>query len=261
MPFKQFIEFLNERVLITLSVVIDIHLFHFLKMEMLIQNQEEEKKRLREQLQGELTAQEDQIVNMSAASMRQARELRRVFIKENQELKDQFKAMQECNEENMKKIKQLSELVEKQEKEKREVLQGIKNNDNEDKEALIKKINSRHEKEMKMLRDDMNVKLNDVIKTAPHVDKEKFRTPCLIQERTDALGDLHGKIKETYEEQQAIERPGVLKTVLRFVAGVVPAAGIVASAVFPPIAPIVTPVTGLVGAAAGFVAENISSIM
>jgi len=198
---------------------------------------------------------------MMAANIKQAQQERIAFIKENDDLRDRFKAAQEFNEENMRKIKQMSEIAAKQEKEKGELLQQLKYRTDEDREALIKEINGRHEKEMNELRNDLNTRLDDMIANVPKVEKGRFLTPGLIDKRTKTADDLRAKIEETHQAQQEVEKPGVMKTILNFVSKVVPAAGAVASAVCPVAAPIVVPITALVGAAAGFVAENICSIM
>ena len=229
-------------------------------MEILIQNLDEEKKRLSEQLEGERNAQRDQIDNMVAASMKEAQERRKVFIQERQALSDHLKAMQECNKENMKKIRDLSDLAERQKIEKEELLQQMKAKAEEDREAFIKELNERHDKEIKALRGEMDAKLNEVITNAPSVAKEGFRSPDLMNQRTKVANELNKKIEETHKDQQAVEKPGVLKQVLGFVSAAVPAAGLAVSAICPPIAAIVTPVTAFVGAAAG-VAAKICSIM
>ena len=230
-------------------------------MELMIKNLEEEKKRFSEQIEAERKAQQDQLNNMVAASVRQGQEERKAFIEQREALNARIKEMQQYNEENMKRIKQMSELVARQDKEKEELLQRIKDRDNEDKEALIKEVNDRHEREMKALRDEMNAKLDEVLASAPKLEKDKLRMPGLISQRTKAAKDLHDKKEETHKARQEIEKPGVLKTILRFVSKVVPAAGLVASAACPVAAPLVVPITALAGAAAGFVAENTCSIM
>lgn len=80
-------------------------------MEILIKNLDEEKKRFSEQIKSERIVQEEQIENMMNANMKQAQEDRKVFIEENEALKDNLREIQKSNEENAKLIKQLSDLA------------------------------------------------------------------------------------------------------------------------------------------------------
>ena len=237
--------------------------FHFslFQMELMIKNLEEEKKRFSEQIEAERKAQQDQLNNMKAARIMQAQEERKAFIEQMEVLNARVKEMQIYNEENMRRIKKMSEVAAKQDKEKEELLQQISSKGSEDKEALIKEVNERHVREVKALRDEMNAKLDEVMASAPKVEKDQFLTPGLMNKRTKEAGELHDKAEEIHKARQEIEKPGILKTILKFVSGIVPAAGAVASAVCPVAAPLVLPITGLVGAAAGFVADNICSIM
>ena len=67
-------------------------------MEMLQAKQQEETKRLREQMEAEAKAQRDQMDNMMKASMKQAEEDRRAFMQENQALNQRLVEIQLSNE-------------------------------------------------------------------------------------------------------------------------------------------------------------------
>ena len=67
-------------------------------MEMLQAKQQQETKRLREQMEAEAKAQRDQMDNMMKASMKQAEEDRRAFMQENQALNQRLVEMQKSNE-------------------------------------------------------------------------------------------------------------------------------------------------------------------
>ena len=88
-------------------------------MKMLSEKLSEERQKFREQMESELRAQREQMNNMMEANMKQAQQDRKLFMHENQELKNQFLANQNTNEDNMKMIEKLSDLVSKQEEEKR----------------------------------------------------------------------------------------------------------------------------------------------
>ena len=230
-------------------------------MEILIKSLKEERKRFSEQMEDEQQAQREQLSNMVTASIKQAEDERKAFIKQREDLNAQMKKMQEYNEENMKKIKQMSDVTARQNNEEDELLQRIKRETKEDKEALIKEVNDKHEQEMKAFRDEMNAKLNEVSANAAKIGSDLCRTPGAIIERTKTANELHDKTKATLKARQEVEKPGVLKTVMKFVSGVVPAAGATVAAFCPPSAPIVVPITSLVGAGAAFVADNICSIL
>lgn len=211
-------------------------------------------------MEDEQQAQQEQLNNMVTARIKQAEDERKAFIKQREYLNAQMKKMQEYNEENMKKIKRMSDVTARQNKEEEELLQRIKSKTKEDNEALIKEVNDRHEQEMKTFRDEMNVKLNEMSANAAIIDSDFCRTPGAIIKRTKTANELHDKTKETLKARQEVEKPGVLKTVMKFVSGAVPAAGTVVAAICPLAAPFVVPITSLVGAGAGFVA-NICSIL
>ena len=232
-------------------------------MDMLIKNLEEERKRFREQMESERNADRDQMQNMMAASMNHAQEERSAFVRENQASQDRFLALQDCNEEIMKMIKKLSDVAAKQEREKEKLLQKMKENHAEvDQETLIKKVNDKHDEEIKALRDDMNAKLDEVNKHAPPDETVKCGTPGLINKRTKEADSLQRKIDETHKKQQSVEKPGFWKIALKFVGCVfVPIVGIVVSAVVPTSGHIVRPVTAVVSKATEFVADHICSVM
>ncbi len=227
-------------------------------MEVLLKNLDEERKRFSEQMESERKAQQGQLDNMMATSMKQAQEERKAFILENRALKDHFVAMQEHNENNMKMIKKLSEMAAKRQEEENELRQRMKAQADEDNEALIKKLNEKHDKEMKALRDEMNGKLDELIRQAPPSEPLMCGTTGLIKKRAEEDENLHGKIQKTRGDQEDAEKPGFWRKALQFVGKlVVPAVGAVVSAVAPVAAPIAAPLA----AGASYVADNFCSVM
>ncbi|XP_068759369.1 uncharacterized protein [Montipora capricornis] len=218
------------------------------EMEMLLKNLEEERKRFSEQMESERKAQQGQMDNMIATSMKRAQEERQAFIRENQALKERFMALQEHNENNMRMIKKLSEMASKKEQEEKVLRQQLEVNAKDDSEALIKELNEKHDAEMKALRDDMNAKLDEVIKQASSRAQTAWTTEGLIGQRAKKADDLHDKIKLTRKEQEDVEKPGFWTQALQFVGRlVVPAVGAVLSAVEPIAGPLVEGVSCIAG--------------
>ena len=218
-------------------------------MEMLLKNLEEERKRFSEQMESERKAQQGQMDNMIATSMKRAQEERQAFIRENQALKERFMALQAHNENNMRMIKKLSEMAAKKEQEEKVLRQQLEVNAKDDSEALIKELNEKHDAEMKALRDDMNAKLDEVIKQAPSSALTAWTTEGLIGQRVTETDDLHDKIKLTRKKQEDVEKPGFWTQALQLVGRlVVPAVGAVLSAVEPIAAPVVEGVSCIAGA-------------
>jgi len=198
-------------------------------MEMLLKNLEEERKRFSEQMESERKAQQGQMDNMIAISMKRAQEERQAFIRENQALKERFMALQEHNENNMRMIKKLSEMAVKKEQEEKALRQQLEVNAKDDSEGLIKELNEKHDAEMKALRDEMNAKLDEVIKQTQSSALTAWTTEGLIGQRVKETDDLHGKIKRTRKERENVEKPGFWTQILGRL--VVPAVGAVLSAV------------------------------
>ncbi|XP_068715181.1 guanylate-binding protein 6-like isoform X2 [Montipora foliosa] len=218
------------------------------EMEMLLKNLEEERKRFSEQMESERKAQQGQMDNMIATSMKRAQEERQAFIRENQALKERFMALQEHNENNIRMIKKLSEMASKKEQEEKVLRQQLEVNAKDDSEALIKELNEKHDAEMKALRDDMNAKLDEVIKQASSRAPTAWTTEGLIGQRAKKADDLHDKIKLTRKEQEDVEKPGFWTQALQFVGRlVVPAVGAVLSAVEPIAGPLVEGVSCIAG--------------
>jgi len=217
-------------------------------MEMLLKNLEEERKRFSEQLESERKAQQGQMDNMIATSMKRAQEERQAFIRENQALKERFMALQEHNENNMRMIKKLSEMAAQKEQEEKVLRQQLEVNAKDDSEALIKELNEKHDAEMKALRDDMNAKLDEIIKQAPSSALTASTTEGLIGQRVKETDDLHGKIKLTRKGREDVEKPGFWTQALQLVGRlVVPAVGAVLSAVEPIAAPLAEGVSSIAG--------------
>lgn len=213
-------------------------------MEILIKNLDEEKKRFSEQMKSERTAQQEQIENMMNANMKQAQEDRKVFIEENEALKDNLREIQKSNEENAKLIKQLSDLAAEKEEEMRKLREDMQRKA-EDREAEIQRLNDKHDKEMRAIRENM--------------EKEKVKTGCGgtgLRARATTARKRDEKIRQTYEDQEEVEKPGFFRKALQFVGDIAPAVGVVVSAVAPTLAPIAGAVATGVTAVAEF-----SSIM
>jgi len=228
----------------TLSIICHFHALNF-QMEMLLKNLEEERKRFSEQMESERKAQQDQMDNMIATSMKRAQEERQVFIRENQALKERFMALQEHNENNMRMIKKLSEMASKKEQEEKVLRQQLEVNAQDDSEALIKELNEKHDADMKALRDDMNAKLDEVIKKAPSIALTARTTEGLIEQRVKETDDLHSRIKLTRKEREDVEKPGFWTQLVGRL--VVPAVGAVLSAVEPIAVPLAEGVSCLAG--------------
>ena len=73
-------------------------------MEMLQAKQEQEKKRLREQMEAEAAVQRQQMENMVKAKMLEVEKHRRNFMQENKVLSQQLAQMQKSNEGMEKKV-------------------------------------------------------------------------------------------------------------------------------------------------------------
>jgi len=90
-------------------------------MEMLQTKQQEETKRLREQMEAEAKAQRDQMDNMMKASMKQAEEDRRAFARENQALNQRLLEMQKSNEEMQQVMANLKQQLQQNQSAQQEV--------------------------------------------------------------------------------------------------------------------------------------------
>lgn len=195
-------------------------------MEILIKNLDEEKKRFSEQMKGERIAQQEQIENMMNANMKQAQEDRKVFIEENEALKDNLREIQKSNEENAKLIKQLSDLAAEKEEEMRKLREDMQRKA-EDREAEIQRLNAKHDQAMRAIRENM--------------EKEKVKTGrggTGLTARATTARKRDEKIRQTYEKQEEVEKPGFFRKALQFVGHIAPAVGAVVSAVAPTLAPI-----------------------
>ena len=90
-------------------------------MEMLQTKQQEETKRLREQMEAEAKAQRDQMDNMMKASMKQAEEDRRAFARENQALNQRLLEMQKSNKEMQQVMANLKQQLQQNQSRQQEV--------------------------------------------------------------------------------------------------------------------------------------------
>ena len=80
-------------------------------MEMLQAKQEQEKKRLREQMEAEAAVQRQQMENMVKAKMMEAEKHRRNFMQENQLLSQRLAQMQKSNEGMEKTVESLRQQL------------------------------------------------------------------------------------------------------------------------------------------------------
>lgn len=111
----------------------------------------------------------------------------------------------------------------------------------EDREAEIQRLNSKHDKEMRAIRENM--------------EKEKVKTGCGgtgLTARATTARKRDEKIRQTYEDQEEVEKPGFFQKALEFVGHIAPAVGAVVSAVAPTLAPIAGAVATGVTAVAEF---------
>lgn len=210
-------------------------------MEILIKNLNEEKERFSEQMNSEIIAQQEQMKNMMDANMRQAQKDRKIFIEENEALKDNLREIQKNNEENAKLVKQYSDLAAKKDEEMQK-LRDMQRKAAQDREAEIQKLNEKHDKEMRAIRQKM--------------EKEKVKTSygCTgFTTRVQTAVKRNEKIQQTYCNQEEVEKPGFWTKALKFVGRyVAPAVGAAASFVAPAFAPIAGAVAAGVSAAAEF---------
>ena len=97
----------------------------------------------------------------------------------------------------------------------------------EDREAEIQRLNDKHDKEMRAIRENM--------------EKEKVTFGCGgtgLTARATTARKRDEKIRQTYEDQEEVEKPGFFRKALQFVGHIAPAVGAVVSAVAPTLAPI-----------------------
>ena len=211
-------------------------------MEILIKNLNEEKERFSEQMKSEIIAQQEQMKNMMDANMRQAQKDRKAFIEENEALKDNLREIQKNNEENAKLVKQYSDLAAKKDEEMQKLRQDVQRKAAQDRAAEIEKLNDKHDKEMRAIRQKM--------------EKEKVKTGygCTgFTTRVQTAVKRNEKIQKTYSDQEEVEKPGFWTKALKFVGRyVAPVVGAAASFVAPAFAPIAGAVATGVSAAAEF---------
>ena len=166
-------------------------------MEILIKNLNEEKKRFSEQMKGEIIAQQEQMKNMMDANMEQAQKDRKVFIEENEALKDNLRGIQKNNEENAKLIKKYSDLAAKKDEEIQKLRQDMQRKAVQDREAEIQKLNDKHDEEMRAIRDEM--------------EKKTTCGGAGFKSRSKTAANLNDKIQQTYKDQEEVEKPGFCK--------------------------------------------------
>lgn len=250
-------------------------LFLLAKMEMLIARLEKERAGRREKMEIEMEVQREQLKNMAAAQMEQAKQERKAFIKENHALEERFLEMQKSNEENMKMIKDMSELIAKHEGEKMKLRTQMTAQPKEEMEASLKEMTDRHSEEVRVLLKKMDIQIDGVDQVKKSSDDQEFYStaedkeraakleelPQLMNSRAQMVGGLQQKIAETEKEQQAVEKSSYMKQGFKVLAKVAPVAGKAIAAYHPPSAPYAEPIASVVSAAAEALSECDCSIM
>ena len=242
---------------------------------MLIARLEKERAELRENMKIEMEVQQEQLRNMVAAHMGQAKQEREAFIKENHALEERFLEMQKSNEENMKMIKNMSELIATHEAEKMKPRTQMTVLSKEEMEASLKEMTDRHSEEVRVLLDKMDIQLDGIDRMKKSSDDQEFSPTAKVKERAANLEELpqvmnsrkemvHGlqqRISEAEKEQQALEKSRYLKQGLKVVAKLAPVAGKAMAAYYPPSAPYAEPIASAVNTAADALSECNCSIM
>lgn len=173
-----------------------IKVFLSLKIdEKVKKKQSEERDKFRRQMESELQAQIEHMNNMPQANMEQAQRDGQQFMKENQELKTQFLAVQQAN---LKMIEQLSKLVAGQEEEKRRL------NEKKEKaragrqgEELLKKMEARRIEDKEKLRLEMESKMEALRKKKDH--RASGSRIGLMQDRQEKLEEVEEQLEGVKE--------------------------------------------------------------
>ena len=168
----------------------------------------EERQKLREQMDIELSLQRKQMNNMMKANMKNAKQDRELLVQQHQDQQKMILALQKANEDNMKMIENLSDLVAKQDEEKRPLSEQMElkaQNASERQEKILAEMEKRH----KIEKAQLEAKIQDLTKelTAFSGEREQDLGKMLAKfsEQTQALKDqkdIVEKMEAKYLQQQ-----------------------------------------------------------
>ena len=168
----------------------------------------EERQKLREQMDIELSLQRKQMNNMMKANMKNAKQDRELLVQQHQDQQKMILAVQKANEDNLKMIENLSDLVAKQDEEKRRLSEQMElkaQNASERQEKILAEMEKRH----KIEKAQLEAKIQDLTKelTAFSGEREQDLGKMLAKfsEQTQALKDqkdIVEKMEAKYLQQQ-----------------------------------------------------------
>ena len=175
---------------------------------MLRRKQNEERQKLREQMDIELSLHRKQMNNMMKANMKNAKQDRELLVQQHQDQQNEILAVQKANEDNMKMIENLSDLVAKQDEEKRRLSEQMElkaQNASERQEKILAEMEKRHKIEEAQL----EAKIQDLTKELKAFSGEREedlgKMLAKLSEQTQALKDQKGiveKMEAKYLQQQ-----------------------------------------------------------
>ena len=175
---------------------------------MLSRKQNEEREKLRAQMDMELSLQREQMNNMAEANMKSVKENRKLLVQQHSDQQNKFSKVQKANEDNMKMFENLSALVAKQDEEKRRLSEQMElkaQNTSERQEEIRREMEERHNREKAQL----EAKVQDLTKELEafsgkrEQDLEKMHAK--FSEQTQALKDqkdIVEKMDAKYLQQQ-----------------------------------------------------------
>ena len=175
---------------------------------MLRRKQNEERQKLREQMDIELSLHRKQMNNMMKANMKNAKQDRELLVQQHQDQQNEILAVQKANEDNMKMIENLSDLVAKQDEEKRRLSEQMElkaQNASERQEKILAEMEKRH----KIEKAQLEAKIQDLTKELKAFSGEREedlgKMLAKLSEQTQALKDQKGiveKMEAKYLQQQ-----------------------------------------------------------
>ena len=237
---------------------------------MLIARLNEERAGLRQQMHSELREERLQMQNMIAANMRQAKQEREAFVRENQALEERLLAIQKSNEENMRMIKDMAELIAKQDREKMDLRANLKELPREEIEVLLNEMSDKYTDEVRASLEKTDTHLEGITKIKEQASEEEKEKTCgenleelprMIISRSQAIGNLQQRIAETQKEQGFVEKlKSGTKKGLKVIARIAPAAGQLSAAYAPQTAVYAAPAAALVSISADALSD-VCSIM
>ena len=175
---------------------------------MLSRKQNEEREKLRAQMDMELNLQREQMNNMAEANMKSVKENRKLLVQQLSDQQNKFSKVQKANEDNMKMFENLAALVAKQDEEKRRLREQMElkaQNTSERQEEIRREMEERHNREKAQL----EAKVQDLTKELEafsgkrEQDLEKMHAK--FSEQTQALKDqkdIVEKMDAKYLQQQ-----------------------------------------------------------